>query len=187
MIRSVIAVVLAALLMFVWGFVFWMFTPLGNTIMKPLPSATGIVEALKSQNLEAGNYHAPYPSDMTEEAMAEFTKQHREGPLVSIFYQPKGTEPMGGETLGMGYVQMLVSCSLMAFLLWLVGGALPSFVARWTFVVLVGVLASESIHLANPIWFNWTWMHAGVMCLFDIVGWIFAAIPLAALVKARTL
>lgn len=188
--RAILGVVLAAVVLFVWGFVFWMFTGLGSHICKGVPNETAILEVLKAQNLPDGSYVLPFPDEAAMQsqdtkAFEAFAEKAKQGPLVRIQFRNAGEAPMNLQTFGIGFAHMLVSASVVATLLCLAGASLPSFGARWLFVVLLGVFASLSIHLGTPIWFQHPWTPTLMLAFFDTAGWVLAAFPLAALVKPQ--
>ena len=186
MIRATIGVVLGAVVMFFWGFVFWTMTPVPMLILNPLPNEASVVSILQSQNLPAGHYIAPTPDEAAYKidpvkAEAEAMEKRTKGPIMTIIYQPGGCEM--GMTMGLGFVHMLISSAFMAVLLYLAAPGLMNFGSRWLFVTLVGAFAAVNIHLGNPVWFQHTWLHAGAMAGFETVSWVLAGVPLAALVK----
>jgi hypothetical protein len=189
--RSILGVVLAAVVLFAWGTVFWMFTGLGSYICKGVPNESALMDAVKAQNLPDGNYVLPFPDEAAiksqdPKAMEAFAEKARQGPLVRLQYRSAGDAPMSLPTFGMGFVHMLISSSLVAILLCLAGANLPSFLARWLFVVTLGVFAAVNIHLANPIWFQHPWTPSLMLAFFASAGWVLAGVPLAALVKPRS-
>jgi len=190
MVRNLFAVVLAAVLLFVWGFVFWVVSPLSFLMYQALPNETPVVAALEGQDMPAGHYVYPgmkeaAPAD-AKKAEEEWAEKHRKGPIFIVVYKPQGGEPMQPAVLGMGFGHNLVASAVAAWLLWLVSPALPTFASRWCFVCLLGVFVCVAIHPTNAIWFWHTPLHTGLLCVFDTVGWVLAGLPLAALVKTRT-
>src|SRR5262245_61014028 len=97
MIRATIGVILSAVLLMAWGFVFWAVSGLFGYIVQKLPNETIVVEALKAEKLASGNYVAPYPSEAVmsgkdEAALKAFREKFQQGPLVQIVYRAEGAD-----------------------------------------------------------------------------------------------
>jgi len=187
MLRAVLASLIAAALMFVWGFTFWMFGPLPKVMMKPAPDEAALLSTLRNTLTESGVYtlpHCPNGNPDASEADKEAAMKRMEsGPIVAVFYHKGGHG--GLTTFGLGFVHMLASSLFASLLLTLASPGLKTFGARWLFVALLGVFASFAIHLAMPIWMMHPWEFWLGFTAQETVAWALAALPLAALVRPR--
>src|SRR4051794_28712309 len=126
MIRLIVAVLLAAVLQFVWGSVFWTVTPMCKEMIGKLPDESKVMQALKEANPETGVYFLPFPdpdvmSGENKEKTEEFTKRHTEGPLVQVIYSREGAPCMDMKVFALGFAHM-VGGSLLAGVLLLMAG-----------------------------------------------------------------
>jgi len=187
MIRLSLAVFLAAVVQFGWGFAFWTMTPISKQMIGSMPDEEKVTQALKEANPETGVYFLPYGDCQAmsgdEEAMAAFAERHRAGPLVQVIYRKEGIEPMSPAVFAMGFAHMVGSCLLAGGLLLLAAPALPGYFARFFFVVGLGAFAVFAIQLANPVWFHHPWKFSLLHSFFELVSWVLAGIILAAFLR----
>lgn len=186
MLRMSIGSLLSAVVLFFWGFAFWMLSPVPKMMIKEVPYEPGLATALKEHLKEDGHYFLPNGCDVTqgddEEAKKEFQKRMEDGPIAVISFKSKG----GGDmltTMGIGFGHGLL-CSLLASVL-LSMASIRTFAMRWAFVALLGVFASLAVTMCQPIWFQAQWKYSALYSMFDVVGYALAAVPLAALIAPR--
>lgn len=172
---------LAAVAMFVWGFVFWT-TPLGKAAMSHGVDADRAQEALRGLFPEDGAYFVP---DMAEgESQESWLERHRRGPLAMVFVHRAGANPMEPMTFVNGFLHMLITCVLIAWLLGKALPALPTYGARLGFVLLAGFAAAFWGHAADPIWFYNPWRFHLLAMVYDLGAWGLAGLILARFVRA---
>ena len=186
MVRLLVAVVLAAVVHFAWGFAFWTKVPLSKEMVQKLPDGDRVARVLEETVPETGVYFYPAGDcpmcSEDKEAVAKFMAACRRGPLVQVTYRKEGVEPMSAAGMGAGFGQ-LAAGSLLAGLLLLAGPALETYLSRVLFVFGLGVFAVVAIHFANPVWFHHPWKFTLYQSLFDVVGWLLAGAVLAAIIR----
>jgi hypothetical protein len=180
-----------AIVVFSWGLVSWLVTPLHERSVRSLADEDAVRRAIQMQDTESGLYVIPgLPSASStataaelEQRMARWLERHREGPLVSIFVQREGDEPMSAPILITGFFINWVSATIAAFVLWLSLGRCQDYLARVGLVTLLGVFAATFCHLS---YWNWMWFpldHTLAMFVDVIVAWIFAGLIIGALIR----
>lgn len=151
--------ILAAILMFVLGFIF--FGLLGAQMFTPLaPETATAVQGALAQHLPAtGTYMVP-----ADEAgwMA--------GPSAVVDYVAAGGAPAMPAAMAMGFVHFLLSALLIAYGLAAVGG---DFGRQARAVIWFGLAAAAFMHLGDPIWYGFGWRKT--LFLFVADGAIFIA------------
>lgn len=173
-----LGIVLAAVVLFVWGFLFWGIAPVN-------PIDTGL-DAAKAQEMlrqlvpKDGVYVVP---EMPHETTEAWTTQHRQGPLAMIFVRTTGGEPMAPMTFVLGFVHNVLTAFLIALLLSKAAGVLPTYGSRLGFVLLAGVAATIWAHAGDPIWLNHPWRFHLLSMFYDVVAWSLAGAVLARYVK----
>jgi hypothetical protein len=189
-IRLIIGALLAAVVLMGWGFVFWAFSPVSDSMVKRLPDEPAVIAALKKSNLETGHYFYPYPD---KDIMAgkdpskteAWKKEHRDGPLVEISYNKQGEDPMNPIMYAMGFVHFFAGALLAGLLLILALPRLPTYLGRVGFVFLLGLFATVALQLADPIWFHHPWGFALLKGGFDVGCWLLAGLVLAAFLRPQ--
>lgn len=196
--RFLLGVLLTAVIMFGWGFLFWALGPLFLPpeyqldelgVFRPLPEtkAEAIVTVLKDANLPSGTYLYPYPyppefMKLPEEERKTLEKQmeekHKEGPLLEITYRYPGVDAMDPKVMFIpGALHFFVSAFLMGLLV--KGAALDHFLSRYIFILLAGIMAAVWIDLSRPIWFHLPWETYLYHLTYHISIWIPAGVTLA--------
>ena len=179
--RVLLAAVLSAVLMFVWGFVFWGVLNFGGKLMRPLPEELDILAVLRKSNAESGMYIYPMPPNTTEEDAHEvFAAKHNEGPLLQMAYQAEGGPPMPPMKFAQGLGHYFAVALLTGCLLALVSRGLPSYGNRVIFVLLVSLTAAVWGNLGDAIW----WLHSREYCLGNMAYTMGAGLAMALVTAA---
>ena len=178
--RCIMGAFLAALVMFVWGFVFWALSPVPAFAMKTLDIDPTTLMALDAAMPESAMYLYPGYGD---ESDPDFQTRHRTGPIFSVMYFAGGTEPMPPSVLMLGFLHFFFSALLAGFLLWMALPALPRYVQRVAFVALLGIFAGVFIRLSDPIWYYFPWKFAVVALLYVVVAWLLAGLVMGAVMR----
>ena len=98
--------VVAAIAMFLWGFLFWgvgLIDPFAHT---SIAAQQELSKTLQTSLPEDGVYFIP---DRTLESPEDWAKTHTKGPVVSISIMKSGAAPMATSKLLMGFAHMLVA------------------------------------------------------------------------------
>ena len=160
--RIVVASLISAVLVFMWGFVFWVLSGMSMQLMSPLPTEPDVTAALRSKRTPSGMYVYPAPADTSNEAEQErWERQHEEGPVFQIAYRAEGGPAMPPSTFAKGLGHYLVVALLTSSLLAMSLGSLPTFGRRLGFVVLVSLIAAVWANGGDAIW----WFHSPAYCL----------------------
>lgn len=155
--RIVLASVVSAILMFMWGFCFWGLSGVGSSLMEPLPAEDDVTAVFRSQRAPTGMYVYPMPVDPSQEgAHAEWERKHEEGPIMQVAYRAEGGPAMSPAVLGKGLAHYFVVALLTSILLAIAVGRLPSYASRVGFVLLVGLISAVWANGGDAIW----WFHS---------------------------
>jgi hypothetical protein len=192
-IRLIGSSLLAAVVMFFWGFVFWGgVLPTYTWLFERPENEDAVLTTLKGSMPQPGFYLLPDPGkpaatgENAEEVKAAMTKKQAEGPLVCVIYQPKGVvmDEMG-LTMGIGFAHYFV-CALMAGgLLMLAAPSLPSYASRVMFVASLAVFAVVMLSFADVIWFHHPMKYHLGSAVYPIVAWLLAGLVLGALIRHK--
>ena len=181
--------VLGAVVLFLWGFLYWVV--LSDTLLpyKHMADQAAVVEVLQENLTETGIYWFPmaqYDPDATtdeKQAAKEASyERHRQGPLGGVIYHKVGREPMAPSALVKGFVINFVS-ALLASILLCSACARKGYAKRVAFVLGLGLFIAVSVHL---IAWNYMFSPMGFTLLKigdSVVGWLLAGLVIAAVVK----
>ncbi len=165
---------LAALAMFIWGFIFWA-TPISSGAFQETDNYEEIGAALNEVLPRDGSYHVPWYGAGDEEMM----RKHEAGPLATIHFRSAGA-PMGSPGVMIwGFIHMLATALMLAMLLRIALPALSSYGQQVGLIVLAGVVSSFWTELSAPIWWYHPWSFALTNAFYSIVTFTLAGLVLA--------
>jgi hypothetical protein len=178
MLRWVLGAVGAAVVMFLWGFVYWGLLPFGAASIHSLPNEDAVRAALRAGNLPTGVYYLP---KMGTDPAAE--AHSLEGPIVKLYYRAEGGPPMSPARMGLGWLHGLVAALLAGYLLATVTGVMNTFPRRLAFVFALGLFGSFTMVLGDAIWWHHPLGFQLTQFGYHAVNWLLAGLVLAAVIK----
>jgi hypothetical protein len=154
MIKLAIGSFVAAVAMFVTGFIFFA-TPIGMIAYSSAnETQSAAVQAALAANLpQTGTYMVPDPSTQSG------TTLYGQGPVATVHYNSKGFSLSDMSGIGYGFLQELIVCILLAGALSTLDRRIPDFASRAKIVVLFSIASSAMINLGNPIWLHHGWTY----------------------------
>lgn len=171
----------AALAMFVWGFIFWgvgLIDPFAHTSVE----SQATLSKAASDNLPSnGVYFIP---DRTLEDPEAWAETHKKGPIVTVSILKTGADPMAASKLVMGFVHMLFVTVILGIIMMISNR--PSFLERFQLGALVGLGGTVFANLTNPIWFDAPWGYHLINGFYQLVAWLIAAAVLAYFIRRKT-
>lgn len=178
--RILLASVLAALAMILWGIIFW-WSSLPYYAVKPISDDTAAIRFLKVHFPASGTYMIPgrhHDPDAIEEL-------RETGPVATIHVRSKQDVPSELSVIGKGILQALLTTLLLSYLMSYISPALKTYRSRVGMVALAGLAAAIYNDLANPIWWYQPWSWNVVKTAYDITAWTVAGLVIAIIVKPR--
>lgn len=174
----VLGVLLAAVVLFAWGFVFWGLIP--NAGVKMHPDEGALQQHLAESIPETGTWYLPYPSGPDD---AESMARHEAGPIAFLFVRLEGRPLMPVSTMIGGFLHMLATAALIGMLLRMLSQSLPAWRDRVLFVALAGFAAAFWSDFTLPVWWHTPWTFFIWLAIYDVVGWTLAGTVLARFVR----
>lgn len=174
---------LAALAVFVWGFLFW-----GLGVINPFDTGLDSVkaqEALKSLVPGDGVYLVPEMSGSSPQEVESWVGLRRQGPLATVIVRQAGAEPVNPVEFALGFLHNFVTALLLALLLGKALSALPTYGSRVGFILLAGAAATFWSHVSDPIWMAHPWRFHLMSMAYDLVAWAIMGAILARFVKSK--
>ncbi len=192
--RFIIAIIVSALALFVWGFVSWTVLDwhTATTGRIAAPAQLAATTALKVANVPAGTYFIPPPPDGNGEetdeekkaAVEEWEAKHTEGPIGFLVYHPEGRPPMATSMFLYGIAINVIACTIAACLL--AAASIGNFFGRFLFVVALGAFVGVT---ADGSFWNYMYFHddwTKVMIADRVASWAIAGVILAGLTGPRS-
>jgi hypothetical protein len=148
--RIAIGIVLATLVTYVWGFLYWGASPIPYTAWTQAADDAAAQAALRTHFPERGTYFVPGRDHPTD----EMTALYQAGPVALVhMLAPAGRDPFDVGIMVKGFSLVLLSAALLALLLHRLARVLRyGELAR--VVVLVALLATLVVDLGDYAWWN---------------------------------
>lgn len=167
-----LAILLAAVLVFMASSVLHMVLPVHKSDCKKLSNEEALLGAMREQGLEPGEYVFPFADSLKEMGTPEMIARQNLGPVGFVTILPNGPVAIG-KSLAQWFVYSLV---LGVFVAYIVGmnlgpGASYSRVFHWT--APVAILAYAMGCVPNSIWKGQSW---GVTLKFIFDGIIYGLV-----------
>jgi hypothetical protein len=186
--KKLLAAVLGGLAFFAWSSVAHMFLGLGDVGMSDIPNEPAVVSAIKANITQPGLYRVPgfgLPPDATQaQKMAklkDLAPAMKAGPVGIMVIHPEGTEPIAPGQLVTELVTNIVQILLAVMLLG--HTSISSFVGRWRFITIAGVLAAISTNISYWNWYGFPGSYTLSYICTVAMGFVFAGLVAAAMVK----
>jgi hypothetical protein len=185
--KKLLAGVLGGLAFFFWSFVAHDVLPLGKAGIKEIPNEQPVLSSMKANMPEEGLYLLPglgLPENATraQQSAAMEARMHKveTGPSGLLAYHPALNFSFGralGVELGTNILQVLLAVILLG------QTSLVSFVARWRFITIAGVLAGLSTNISYWNWYGFPGSYTLAYVCTIAMGFVFAGLVAAAIVK----
>jgi hypothetical protein len=184
--RTIIGVAISAVVLYVWGFLYWGLGPYRTMVWKQAKDkddgAAG--QALLEHFPENGTYYVPgFGHDQaTIEGLFE------SGPVAFVHMLSTDGRPMADPSIMIqGFLLNLVVIVLVAVLLRRVCSALPTYFDRVKFVALVGLTAALLIDVGGAVWWQIDWSWKLYQALYDFSAWLVIGAILAKFIEPEPL
>ncbi len=186
--KKVLAAVLGGLAFFAWSSVAHMFLGLGDVGINDIPNEPAVVSAIKTNITQPGLYRVPgfgLGSGATQAQkmakMKDLVPAMKAGPVGIMVIHPEGAEPIAPRQLITELVTNVIQILLAVILLG--HTTLTSFVARWRFITIAGILAAISTNISYWNWYGFPGNYTLAYICTIAMGFVFAGLVAAAIVK----
>ncbi len=172
--NCVLAVVLSAVVLFVWGFVSWTILPWHNMVANRFEDESAVSTVLKENATTAGIYYLPFAQ--------EDLKPGEVFALANVL--PDGLDANMGRMMGVGLLGQAVSALLVLLLLGNTSNL--DYWGRVRFVALAGVAIGFVSHFPYWNWFGFSTSYTLVIILDSLVAWLLAGLVMAKYVEGQS-
>lgn len=167
--RDVLAVAVASVVLFVWGFLSWAVIPWHDAVTNGLTDEAAMSESLRANAPVAGVYMLPFDQDELEEGTT----------TAFINVLPNGFETTMGGMMGVALIGQALSAALV--LLLMKRASLPDLGSRVCFAALVGLAIGFISHFQYWNWFGFSTGYVLVIIIDTVIAWTLGGFVLAKL------
>lgn len=174
--KKAIAILLAAGVMFFWGFLSWGILPWHYSDWKKFTDEPAVIAALKAQAPEAGIYSIPWMNPPRDRKLLE--KASADGPWFVGVVRP-GSNPVSmGSLMAKNFLSNIVIAAILGFIL--SHAAALSYGRRLALGAAVGLVAGLLGNAANHIWFETPLIISAKLLLDNVVSCVLASAVIGA-------
>ena len=177
--KAILASVLGALVLFIWGFISWAALPFHTSTMHALSNEDSVAAVIKAGNASSGVYQFPSMNGPNKEG-AE-AKWHA-GPMAMIFYSTEGMNNMSMYFIK-GFIVYIIAVWIAVMMLSKISWSLASYGNRVRFMSMIGLILAVGGRLND-----WAFMHfptdfSLLLAADDVIGWTLAGLVVARIIK----
>ena len=162
--RFLLGVLLGAVAMFLYAFVFWTVMPYANSVMQTLPEQERLIPIMQDSIPADGVYLVPSGAAADEETEESMAKK-AQGPLATVLYRKGGADPMD-KTMINGFVHML-GCSLLLAIAVATAGR-RTFMGRFVLVFWIGLFTAIWTQMSTVIWMHFPIRYACLQMTYHL-------------------
>ncbi len=187
--KTVLGGIVGGIILFIWGFLAWAILPLHEPTLHTVADEDAVINALKPILQEHAVYTFPKQPDMSvdQAAMDAWTEKYKRGPSVMMFYKPTGSDPMMPSQMIFGLILAILSAWVVCWFLARSIALNAPYISRVAYCGMFGLFVSLFTHLMQWNWMEYPVDYTSAMIIDAMLGWIFAGLGIAAVVKAPKL
>ena len=184
--KLLLSSILGGVIIFAWGAISHMATPLGDAGLKILPNEDAVLAALKSTVPEAGLYYYPgfnMREKQTPEQEAMWKTKYRNGPVGMLLYRPVGGEINMAPLMIYEFLSNVLQAAIAALIAVSLAGG---YWKRVWLLSAIGLSAWVTISLSHWIWYDFPATFIVAEGVDNVVGAILAGLLIAKIIPPRT-
>ncbi|MBI5475973.1 MAG: hypothetical protein HY964_04475 [Ignavibacteriales bacterium] len=184
--QLIFAAIAGGILLFVWGWLAWTIVPVHDGTLHSIENEEAVVTAMNVNMDKKGVYVFPaMPASHDPVAVEEYNQKYQAGPVGMIIYDPHGGDPMSATQMIIGIIISILSAFLAAWFLSRSTAAASNYFGRVIYIGMLGIFITLFSHIVNWNWMNYPLDYTTGWSLDTIIGWIFAGLGIAAIIKTR--
>jgi hypothetical protein len=183
--RTLLAVLLGAVIHFLWGWASWDFIGWHQPTVDNVPNEQAFMSGLGSASAEEKVYFfPPVPGpDASEEMRKAYMTKVKDKPHGLVMVNHGGIEAMSPQQFGNGFLIELISTVMVVFVLVVTLPAQHTYLKRIFVVIVMGIFAGATRDLLFWNWMGYPLYYTAINLADCVVGWTAAGIVIAGLVK----
>jgi hypothetical protein len=175
----VIAVLLASIAVYVFGFLYWGVSPLPYIAWKATPDDAAAQQALRQHFPVSGTYFIPSRKHSGEEQ----AKLFQQGPVGFVHIHRDGRPVHDVAIFIRGFILTVATSALIALILARTRTAFPDYTSRVGFVSLLGATASLLHEGGDTVWWALPEDWQSAKAAYNVGVWVVSGLVLARFVR----
>jgi len=185
MARTLLASLLGAVILVVWGMLAWVALPLHKDTLQNLPNEDAVVTALQALPGQAVYIFPGMPKDRNDKAaMDAYTQKYAHGPMGMIVYDPRGGDPFMVSSLIYGLIIAFLSALIATWAYQRSTAITGTFIQRVSFFGMFGLFLALAGYFNNWNWMGYPLGYTTSMALDTLIAWLLAGLGIMLVVKA---
>ena len=176
--KIVIAALVGGLIVFVWGALAHMLTPLGTMGISNLPNEDTVLASLRANVPASGMYW--FPGERPDQK--EWEAKMKEGPSGLLIYTAGGGPMLDPKQLISELLTNIFAAFIAATIIALIAAPYSK---RVSVIALMGVFGWASVLLSYWIWYHFPTAYILGELIMEVVGWGLAGLAIAKIVPPR--
>ena len=180
--RHVLGILIAAIVLFIWGFAYWVLSPFADALLLQPNNETVAQARLSEQFSEKGVYMVPSMQSKMEEGNSENNSYQA---FVHVMV-PQGGTMSQNVMMIQGFILNVVFSLIVFGLLQFIYPAIPTLVTQFKFFAFVGLASALLIDGGDIIW----WMQSPAWNLYrgfyHLSSWVIVGLVLCKFQSARS-
>ena len=182
MLRQLGGVVLAAVVLFIWGFVYWGVSAVPYSAWSHAADDTAAQQALRTHFPRTGTYYVP---DVRSSAARPAAASGADGPNVMLHVRYDAPPPGDAAELARGFVVNLIFAGALALLMYRVRSASRTYAGRLGVALWAGVAGVVLIDGGDWAWWGTTMQWKLFQAFYDFSAFVLAGAVLAAFIRGE--
>jgi len=181
--KVLVGAFVTGIVVFVWGAISHMATPIGEMGIRQIPGEDKVVPAMKDAIREPGFYFFPAMENMKSPSEADqkaWEAKVKQGPTGVLIIHPEGGETISPRRLLTEFASNVVAALLAAVVLTQLRSG---YFGRVLVVTLMGVFGFVSILVSYWNWYGFPTDFTMGAALDEVIGWFLGGLVLAAIVR----
>lgn len=174
MAKTLIAAVLAGIVLFFWGFLSWAVIPWHDAVIHKLSDEAAVSQVLQDNADKRGIYYFPHAEEDNKPGI----------PMAFISFQPEGPSGGMGAMMGKAIIGQILSALLIALLLLRTEGL--TYWQRVGFVTLSGLAVGFISHFPYWNWFGFSTGYVAINIADFVIAYFLAGLVLARFITGRS-
>ena len=171
--NNLLAILLSAAVLFVWGYLSWAVLPWHMSVAHQFTDESSVIQALKENAPEAGIYYLPFAEEDYKPGV----------PAAFVNVLPDGYDMNMGKKMSIGFIGQMVAAFLALMLLRRTTNL--GYWERVGFVALVGLTVAFISHFPYWNWFEFSGPYILVILIDSVIAWTLAGLVMAKFVSGK--
>ncbi|MCZ6683290.1 MAG: hypothetical protein O7B26_08900 [Planctomycetota bacterium] len=149
-------ILLSAVFVFIASSILHMVIPFHKSDFKKLPGEDKVLEEMRAQGVQPGEYMFPCAASMKDASTPEMVEKFKKGPVGIVNVMPSG-EPEMGKNLAQWFAYSILISFFTAYIAWHMRASLAEYLDVFRMTGTIAVMAYAVSNIPNSIWKGVSW------------------------------